>query len=155
MPASIRLAAEAVHTRLEKREKSDAIKRKRHEKKEKIDAKERQKKGVHYAKKLLQWAHAFIESEDGRKLLTSARRHLYIFDEDLPGVSWKAIGVDEGGLWWMRYGCGAQPQFANTPEELADEVDFRILKATCEWIESGKIWECIERRTKEPGWYRL
>lgn len=155
MPASIRLAAEAVNQRSERKKRSDEIKRKRYEKKEKIEARDRQKKGFRYAKKLLRWVHAFIESEDGRKLLKASRYHLYIFDEDLPGVAWKAIGVSEGGLWWMRNGCGAKPEFCNTPEDLADEVDSKILKEACAWTDSGKVWECIERRTKEPNWYRL
>ena len=155
MPASIRLAAEAAHQHMERNKKSDEVKRKRNEAKRKIDAKERQKKGFRYAKKLLRWAHEFIQSDDVKKLLSVSRRSLFIFDEDLPGVFWQAIGVSEGGLWWMRNGCGARPEFCNTPEELADEVDYRILKEACAWIDSGKVWECIERRTKEPNWYRL
>lgn len=112
-------------------------------------AAERLKKGLRYARKIFVWAKAFIQSEDGQQLmrvshLPRASECIFFFEDE--GGSYIRLGVTFRGLFWDNW-MTCLPIFhsMSSPEGLASSVDTKILKCAYEQIESGKVWECIDK----------
>lgn len=144
-----RLAETLIEEKLrEEREFTDKIKAAKI-KQEKIE-KENIKSGIFYAKKIWSWARKFVRADIGRKLIKvshtpTAYKWVCFFDGHIEGLSWRGLGITDEGVCWMRSGCGATPQLFNSLRDLA-KMDTKILRLACEWIDNGKVWECIERR---------
>lgn len=110
------------------------------------------KNGLVYAKKIWAWAGIFRNTDIGRKLIkvshtSAAYNWVCFFDGHIEGRPWRGLGISvKKGVCWMRSGCGATPQALESPKDLARVIDTEILKLACEWIDNGKVWECIEER---------
>lgn len=138
-----RLAKEKVDKR-NRREKETAIKRIRTK---------RLMMGSVYAKKIFDWARSFRKSGTGQELmrmshLPTLEKNIFFFDGNVEGSEWvgfvvspEGLLLDPGGRWSI-----LARKIIKSPSDLAYSVDTKILKTACEWIESGKVWECIERR---------
>lgn len=109
--------------------------------------------GLAFAEEIFIWALLFRESAEGKKLIEVGHPTLFswhetgifLFDGDIKGTSWRAIGIGEKGVWWLANGCGSRPVHVTSPEELAEQVDTKILKQAVAWLEDGRVWECIKR----------
>jgi len=109
--------------------------------------------GLAFAEQIFTWALAFRDSAAGKKLMEVGHPTLFswdepgifLFDGDVKGTSWRAIGVGEKGVWWHASGCGTRPVYVASPEELVEGVDALILKQVVAWLDDGRVWECIKR----------
>lgn len=107
----------------------------------------RLKSGLKYAEKIYNWAEAFRASEIGCELMKKLP-DIFIFDERVEGMDWVGLSISPQGLK-IKYEGRWPNQSISTVESaeyLAQSVDTKILKRACEWLDDGKIWECIERR---------
>ncbi len=145
----IKLADKYRQQELEK-QRVQKQKRQESERNEKRVRAERLKSGLEYAEKIFGWASSFIKSRVGKELMKRSHiptlnNNVYFFD----GFSEKgcALGVFPGGLIFDRGGRYSSlcQEVMRSTEELAVAFDAEILKNVCEWIDNGKVWECIER----------
>lgn len=123
------------------------------EKQEKQTRDKRLKEGLEYAKKIYRWAELFRTSAVGQELMKvshipTAYRNIFFFDGRVEGVDWvglvvspKGISLDSGGRW-----AALARKEMKSASDLAASADTRILELACEWIDNGKVWECIKRR---------
>ena len=87
--------------------------------------------------------------EIGQELIRKSDGRIFFFDGDIEGVEWGVgLTVTNKGLFWILSGKGCTPHIVKSAFDLAvaENLDLKILKAAREWIENGKVWECIERR---------
>lgn len=109
------------------------------------------KTGLVYARKIFLWTNAFRNSSVGQELMKvspTAYHDIVFFDGHVENTNWVGLMVNPKGLCLNhggRYRALSQ-RFVHTSKELAESVDTRILKEACEWLDNGKVWECIERR---------
>lgn len=111
------------------------------------------KTGLVYARKIFLWTNAFRNSSVGQELMKkshipTAYNNIFFFDGHVENTNWVGLVVNPKGLCLNhggRYSSLSQ-RFVHTSKELAESVDTRILKEACEWLDNGKVWECIERR---------
>lgn len=111
------------------------------------------KTGLVYARKIFLWTNAFRNSFVGQELMKkshipTAYNNIFFFDGHVENTNWVGLVVNPKGLCLNhggRYSALFQ-RFVHTSKELAESVDTRILKEACEWLDNGKVWECIERR---------
>ncbi|MBI2099331.1 hypothetical protein HYT45_02890 [Candidatus Uhrbacteria bacterium] len=114
---------------------------------------ERVKTGLAFAKKVFAWAKSFRESEAGKELMRVSHiptdyQNIFFFDGHVAGTEWVELVVTPQGLFLDNDGkmsCLFRKEI-NSPRELAASLDTRILKESCEWIDDGRVWECIKRR---------
>ena len=146
------LADKFRESRLEKEKKEKEEKLKREQERRRIQD-ERLKDGLSYAKKVFAWATAFRKSRVGKELMRvshipTAYSNIFFFDGRIEGTNWVGFLVDPKGIQLNhggRYSTLTQKAI-KSPLHLAKSVDTKILVAACEWIDTGKVWECIERR---------
>ena len=123
------------------------------EAKEKAFRAENLKNGLAYARKIFLWTNTFRNSSVGQELMRkshipTAYNNIFFFDGRIENVNWVGLVVNPKGLclnYGGRYSSLSQ-RFVHTSKELAESVDTRIPKEACEWLDNGKVWECIERR---------
>jgi len=138
-----RVASEKLRAQQEQERKS----------KEKALRAENLKNGLTYARKIFQWTNAFRNSPVGRELMKvshvpTAYHNIFFFDGHVENTNWVGLVVNPKGLCLNHGGRYSNlfQRLVNTSKELAESVDTRILKEACEWLDNGKVWECIERR---------
>jgi len=120
---------------------------------EKILREKRLKEGLKYAKQIFKWASSFRKSKVGRKLIVIshipiAYKQIFFFDGHVEGADWIVFVVSREGLFLNTgglYSFFSQKEISSS-SVLASSVDVKILKTTCDWINDGRVWECIERR---------
>ena len=137
-------------------EKLIAQQKREREAKTKAIRAENLKNGLAYARKIFLWVNAFRNSSVCQELIkvsyipniSNARSNVFFFDGHIENVNWVGMVVKPEGLYLRDGGrlSNLFERFVRTPKELAKLVDTRILKEACEWIDNGKVWECIERR---------
>lgn len=146
------LADKFCEDRLEKEKikKQEKVER---EKQEKQLREKRLKDGLKYSKKVYQWTKLFRKSVVGQELMKvshipTAYQNIFFFDGHIEGVDWvglvvspKGISLDSGRRW-----SPLSRKEIKSALDLAASVDTRILELACEWIDNGKVWECIKRR---------
>ena len=141
------------------REKRIADERLRAQQKQEREAREKAlradnlKNGLSYAQKIFLWTNAFRNSPVGQELMRkshipTAYENIFFFDGHVENTEWVGLVVNPKGLHLNHGGrySNLSQKLVDTSKELAELVDTRILKKACEWIDSGKVWECIERR---------
>ena len=129
-------------------EKARLQEQKEVEAKRRLAFEKRIKEGLLYAREIFKWAQAFMNSKTGRKLIQTGHRYvdgIFFFDEQLEGLPRRSLGVGKKGIWWRGSGCGASEAYVRSPKDLAGNIDTKILREACKWIDSGKIWECVKR----------
>ena len=153
VPDNIVKLAKDFETKRADEERLRAKQKQEREAREKRLRSERLKTGLKYAEKIYAWTKSFQYSVVGQELMRqshipTAYENIFFFDGHLDGLAWvgfviesKGLFLDSGGRW-----SHLGRKNINSAIELAKSVDTRILKEVCEWIESGKVWECIERR---------
>lgn len=106
------------------------------------------KNGLEHAKRIFEWVDGFRKTETGKKLIQLGNRGylggVYFFNGHVFGKPFRGLGFDNKSVWWISTGCGAHPRPLETPKELAEAIAPETLKLACEWIDTGKIWECIK-----------
>ena len=135
------------------RDKLTQLQRQEREGKEKTLRAERRKAGLVYAKKVFLWAETFQNSFVGQELMEmshipTAYKNIFFFDGHIEGVDWVGLVVTPKGLYLDHGGrySALSRKTINTPIELAESVDARVLKMACEWFDNGWVWDCIKRR---------
>ena len=125
-------------------------KNKEKEAKEKLKA-SNLKSGLNYAEKIFKWAEDFRKSEVGKKLIKIshipiAYKQIFFFVDDVEGVNAPEFVVDLKGLWLDTRGMYShfRRRHIKSPIGLAKEVSPKVLKAVCDSIDSGEVWECIK-----------
>ena len=122
------------------------------EAKEKALRAENLKNGLAYARKIFLWTNAFRNSSVGQELMKKSHipgyNSIFFFDGHIENINWVGLVVNPKGLCLNHGGRNSNlfQRFVHTSKELAEYVDTRILKEACEWLDNGKVWECIERR---------
>lgn len=121
--------------------------------KEKALRAENLKNGLVYARKIFLWTNAFRNSSVGQELMKkshipTAYNNIFFFDGHVENTNWVGLVVNLKGLCLNHGGRYSNlfQRHVHTSKELAESVDTRILKEACEWLDNGKVWECIERR---------
>lgn len=146
------LAQKFQDLRLENKRIKRQKERKREKEKKHLEA-VRLKAGLVYAEKIFNWAKIFRNSRIGKELmLTShiptAYSNIFFFDGEIEGFDWRGLLISPKGLFLNyggRYSVFTQKHIKSS-SDLAKSVDTEILKTACEWIDDGRVWECIERR---------
>lgn len=147
-----KMAQRSKTLRLEKVIQEEFSRKIRREKAARLKTK-RVKEGLAFAKKVFVWAESFRESEAGQELMRvshipTAYSNIFFFDGRIEGTRWVGLLVTPQGLFLDnggRMSCLFRKEI-NSSRELAASVDTRILKEACEWIEDGRVWDCIKRR---------
>lgn len=153
IPENINKLAKKLRDERVASEKLRAQQEQEQEAKEKALRAENLKTGLVYARKIFQWTNAFRASFVGQELMKvshvpTAYKNIFFFDGHVENTNWVGLVVNPKGLCLNhggRYSSLSQ-RFVKTSKELAEYVDTRILKEACEWLDNGKVWECIERR---------
>lgn len=153
VPKNINKLAKKLRDERVASEKFRAQQKREQEAKKRAWRAENLKTGLIYARKIFLWANAFRNSFVGQELMRvshipTAYHNIFFFDGHVENTDWVGLGVNPKGLclnYGGRYSSLSQ-KFVYTSKELAETVDTRILKEVCEWIDNGKVWECIERR---------
>ena len=153
VPENINKLAQKLRDKRIAIEKLKAQQEQEREAKENALRAENLKNGLAYARKIFLWINAFRNSSVGQELMKkshipTAYNNILFFDGHIENISWVGLIVNPKGLCLNhggRYGNLFQ-EFVRTSKELAECVDTRILKEACEWLDNGKVWECIERR---------
>lgn len=121
--------------------------------KEKALRAENLKTGLVYARKIFLWTNAFRNSIVGQELMRkshipTAYNNIFFFDGHIDNTNWVGLVVNPKGLCLNHGGRYSNlfQRFVSTSKELAESVDTRILKEACEWLDNGKVWECVKRR---------
>ena len=134
-------------------EKLKAQQKQEREAEEKALRAENLKNGLVYAQKIFLWTNAFRNSSVGQELMKkphipTAYNNIFFFDGHIENTNWVGLIVNPKGLCLNHGGRYSNlfQRFVHTSKELAESVDTRILKEACEWLDNGKVWECIERR---------
>lgn len=115
-----------------------------------IERIEKQKNaGLPYAKKIFDWANNFKKAPVAKKLFKIGTIYgdgsgVCFFNGQAFQTTRRCLGIDDDGIWWMGFGCGSHPRIAETPEDLAKNVEPATLELVCQWIDHGKVWECIK-----------
>lgn len=138
--------------RLVKAELEKQRKYKREKEKKRLHAL-RLKTGLVYAKQVFNWANSLRNSKIGKELMKAshiptAYNNIFFFDGHIKGVDWLGLVVSPEGFF-LNYGgrySTLTQRAIKSSSELACMVNTKVLKTACEWINSGKVWECIERR---------
>lgn len=107
---------------------------------------------LQYANSIFTWAQKFLNSQDRQDLIQVGCIYgdgICFFDGHIPGVPWRALCIDTKGLYWRSSGCGARALHVHSPEKLAEYVASEILRLASQWIKTGEVWECIERRMEK------
>ncbi len=130
--------------RIEKEKKLKAKKDKKA-----LDAK-RLKEGLVYAKEVFEWAENFRKNKIGKEFLEvshvpTAYCQVFFFNGKVPDTEWMGLGISTKGMRLTHGGRWAAMTMIDvySAEDLAREVDTRILKEASEWIKNGKAWKCI------------
>ena len=150
IPAAVVDLAEKVKKERQEEERELTQKEEKEEKRRAKIRRNRIKDSEEYAKAVFEWAEAFRRDKTGIQLIDTGHpifsgNGVIFFDGNIEGEASRRLGVSSKGLWWVGTGCGARPSYIRTPEELAAEVEPEVLKLVCQWIEDGRVWECIER----------
>ncbi len=152
-PPNIQRLAEEFHSQRLNDEQVERQKKLTQEKERKRVRARRLQSGLPYAKQIFCWAKAFRSSEIGQELMgkshiPTAYKSILFYDGHVEGVEWFGLGISDKGLFLDRGGrwSVAIRETIKSAFDLAVAVDTEVLKAACEWIENGKVWECIERR---------
>lgn len=153
VPENINKLAKKLRDERVTSEKLRAQQEQEREAKQKALRAENLKNGLAYARKIFLWTNAFRNSSVGQELMKkshipTAYHNIFFFDGHVENTNWVGLVVNPKGLCLNhggRYSSLFQ-RFVHTSKELAESVDTRILKEACEWLENGKVWECIERR---------
>lgn len=146
-----KLAEKFRKTRLEEERKARQKKSKEERERKRMQAK-RLKSGLPYAEKIFVWAGLFRKSSIGRELMEvshipTAFSNIFFFNKKVGELKWVGFVVSPRGLRLNsggRYNTLTEKQ-VKSASHLAKSVDTRILQVVCEWIDSGKVWKCIER----------
>jgi|GEM_PF-3514176 hypothetical protein len=106
------------------------------------------------ATKVYNWAEEFRCDRQGRELIIQGKKYnhldgILLFSDKLPHQPQRYIGVSLGGVWYMKFGCGASPIFVSGASELAHAVPATILEAVWESLQSGAVWEFIKSRLEQ------
>jgi len=153
VPENIKQLAEKFREERIASEKLEAQQKQEQKAKERAIRTKRLRTGLDYARKIFLWTNAFRNSFVGQELMkisheTRVYKNIFFFDGHIKGVNWvglivnpKELLLSYGGRWSV---LGRES--INSAKELAGSVDTKILKEACEWIDNGKVWECIERR---------
>lgn len=148
-PKIHQLALDFCRERLAK-EESERQNRLKQEKEKKRQHAMRLKTGLPYAQKIFAWAAAFRKSDNGeeliRKAISTHYQGVYFFDDHIIGVDQVSLGISPSGLFIIMSGWKSGGKVQKSAFDLAIAVPSVILKAAWEWIENGRVWECIECR---------
>lgn len=152
-PENIRELAQKFRSQRIEKQRIENQKRWEQEKKKKRLHALRLKTGLVYAKQVFDWAESFRDSDLGKELMRAshiptAYENIFFFDGHVEGVDWVGLVVSPKGFFLNRGGrySTLTQQAIKSSSDLARSVDTKVLKMACEWIDNGKVWECIERR---------
>ncbi len=152
VPDFIAQLADTLYERQKKKKEAEVLRRKREEEKEERRLRKRLKDGLQYAEKIFVWAEAFRKSAPAQKLfevgdgLLHHGTNVIFFDGHLKKTEWIGLGVTEKDMYWIGSWYMASERSVESPEELAEDVETKILELACEWIDNGDVWRCIKRR---------
>lgn len=153
IPQAIRqLAQKFRRQRLAKELAEKQLKKQRETEEKRLHA-TRLKAGWETATKVFLWAHALIESDVGQELMKKSHACLIFFDDTIIGVPRVLFGVSPNGLFLLTHmtheGRGShQQQYVYSPKDLAQFVHTVTLKLANQWVEDGKVWDCIKFRVE-------
>ena len=139
------------------REEQEEIKKEKAKSEHKQQEKEEQiKNGLPSAEKIFAWATEFTRDETGRTLIKMGNIYgtldgACFFDGHVEGEARRSLGIGSRGLYWHQAGCGAREHYVYAPIQLAAKISPKILKLACEWIQTGEVFACIERRLEGRG----
>jgi len=152
VPKNIEKLAQRLRDKRVTSEKLRAQQEQEREAKEKALRAENLKNGLVYARKIFRWTNAFRNSIVGQELMRKSHiptiyNNIFFFDGHIENTNWVGLVVSPKGLCLNHGGrySNLSQRFVTTSKELAESVDARILKEACEWLDNGKVWECIER----------
>ena len=158
VPDDIKKLSKELHEAKIKKDKEDLRRKYEENLARKKSIRSRVKAGLPYAKKIFEWTSQFRKSDVGQKMLRVGDSYIengiFFYDAKLEGMHWRGLGVSSSGIWWHHSGCGARPMPVRTPKELAETVESEILKASCNEIETGTVWETIRRRMKDTKYLK-
>jgi len=150
VPKEIEALVDQLSAHIAQKRKEEAERESERKRRAEQAAKENQEKGLAHARIIFAWTDNFGETEAGRKLLGVGNIYgncagVCFYNGHVRGSRNRYLGVSGGGVWFHGFGCGARTQYADTPEELANFVDAAVLADACEWIDSGRVWECVKK----------
>jgi hypothetical protein len=146
IPDSIRARTEELYKKQKERDVLEKKLKDEHAQREDEEAKLRQERGLADATFVFEWASELLKTEVVQKLIQTKygwSLRVYAGNTEDSYVGWRALTIREDGLGVETGGKSTSYKHVTSPTQLADLIDYRLLKEAHSCISDGQFWNTI------------